>query len=766
MTQQNNHSSSTDPTTSNSTNCEKWLKTAKKELKNKSIDSLTTNIQGGITYKPLYTKDDILNDFPIENSQYPGTPPFLRGPRATMYTNRPWTIRQYSGFSSAQESNQFYRKNLSQGQKGLSVAFDLPTHRGYNSDHPLAKADVGKAGVAIDSVEDMKVLFEKIPLDQITVSMTINGAVLPILACYIVCAQEQGVDQTCLRGTIQNDILKEYLVRNTYIYPPQPSMDIVTDIICYVSKHMPHYNPISISGYHMHEAGADCVTELAYTLANGLEYIRHALSKGLTIDQFAPRLSFFFAIGMNFFVEIAKLRAARILWHNLIKEKFAPTNQKSLMLRVHCQTSGYSLTAQDPHNNIIRTTIEAMSAILGGTQSLHTNSFDEALALPTEFSAKIARNTQLILEHETDITYSADPLAGSYLVENLTQQLVNSALTCIEKIENHGGMLKAIEYGFVKERIERCASLKQARLDSKQDILVGVNDFYSAFECSSTQSTQQNHRNDHDLNLRHIDLETIQAQQFKSLAKVKKNRDNQKVKTLLNKIYLIAKKKQKLSKKYDNQSNSFNKSKNDDLNLMPAVIEAIRHRATIGEVSDTLEKVYHRYSSSLTMVNSVYLNTNTDNKQIKQIFQKIEKFTKKHGRRPRILLVKLGQDGHDRGIKVVAGGLSDLGFDIDLASLFLQAEHAAKQAMENDVHFIGVSSLAGGHLVLVKDLKNQLSLINCNHIKIFVGGIIPKKDYQALYQLGCSEIFTQGTTITQCASILLDLLLDDNKQYD
>ena len=733
-----------DKNTSIDQNLKKWQELSAKELKDKSFESLAKTDQSGLKYKPLYTKYDLCDNSRIKSSQFPGIAPFIRGPRATMYPNRPWTIRQYAGFSSAKESNEFYKNNLAAGQKGLSVAFDLPTHRGYDSDHPLAKADVGKAGVAIDSVEDMKILFDGIPLDKMTVSMTMNGAVLPILACYIVCAQEQGVKISDLRGTIQNDILKEYLVRNTYIYPPKPSMAIVSDIIAYVAEYMPKYNPISISGYHMQEAGADIATELAYTIANGLEYIRYALQSGLDIDDFASRLSFFFGIGMNFFMEVAKLRAARLLWHDLVKKFFKPKKQKSLMLRVHCQTSGYSLTAQDPYNNIIRTTIEAMAAALGGTQSLHTNSFDEALALPSKLSARVARNTQLILQHETDLTYTADPLAGSYMVESLTMELYNKASEIIKDIENLGGMLNALDYEFVKERIEKSSAAKQARLDSAQDILVGVNAY------------QLDDENIDNLNIRKIDLSIIQKNQFDSLAKVKKNRDNKKVKSCLAKITDIAQKK--LLIKGDINNFTANVCQNSKNNLMPVVIEAIKNRATIGEVSLALEKVFTRYKPKMTMINTVYKDSSNEKDKFNQLSLKLDKFVDVYGRRPRVLLVKLGQDGHDRGIKVVAGGLSDIGFDVDLAPLFLTAKDAAKQAMENDVHFVGVSSLAGAHLSLIKDLKKYLISFNCSHVKVFVGGIIPVDDYQDLYDIGCDQIFAQGTTITECASMLLNFI--------
>lgn len=702
---------------------EDWKTQAEKDLRGKPVDSLSKLSPEGITYKPIYTQKDVEG---IEHyDSLPGLAPFTRGPRATMYTARPWTIRQYAGFSTAEESNAFYRRNLAAGQKGLSVAFDLATHRGYDSDHPRVTGDVGKAGVAIDSVEDMKILFDGIPLDEMSVSMTMNGAVLPILAGYIVAAEEQGVSQDKLSGTIQNDILKEYMVRNTYIYPPAPSMRIIGDIIEYTSKNMPRYNSISISGYHMQEAGANSALELAYTIADGLEYVRSALDKGLDVDDFAPRLSFFFAIGMNFFMEISKLRAARTLWHNFMK-KFNPKNPKSLMLRTHCQTSGYSLTEQDPYNNVIRTTVEAMAAALGGTQSLHTNAFDEAIALPTDTSARIARNTQIILQEETDITKTVDPLAGSFFIERLTQDLIDKATEIIEEVEKAGGMTKAIEKGIPKLRIEEAAARKQARIDSDDEVVVGVNKY------------KINSEDEDEIEVLDIDNSKVRTSQITRLEDIKKTRDNAKVKELLDRLTEAA--------------------NNGNENLLEHTINATRARATVGEISDALEKVFGRHKAEIRSVSAVYSDSYVDKEAFNNAKEKVLNFEKKEGRRPRVLLVKLGQDGHDRGVKVVATGLADLGFDIDVGPLFQTPAEAAKQAVENDVHVVGVSSQAAGHKTLVPALRSELDKLGAKEIKIIAGGVIPHKDYDFLYSEGCSAIFGPGTPIPECAETLIDVI--------
>ena len=704
-------------------NLKTWTQLAEKDLRGKPVTDLEKDSPEGITYRPLYTKSD-LEGIPHYDS-LPGLPPFTRGPRATMYTGRPWTIRQYAGFSTAEESNSFYRKNLEAGQKGLSVAFDLATHRGYDSDHPRVLGDVGKAGVAIDSVEDMKILFDGIPLDKMSVSMTMNGAVLPILAGYIVAAEEQGVSQAQLSGTIQNDILKEYMVRNTYIYPPEPSMRIISDIIAYTSKNMPRYNSISISGYHMQEAGANSALELAYTIADGLEYVRSAKEAGLGVDDFAPRLSFFFAIGMNFFMEIAKLRAARTLWHNHMK-KFSPKNQKSLMLRTHCQTSGYSLTEQDPYNNIIRTTIEAMAASLGGTQSLHTNAFDEAIALPTEFSARIARNTQIILQEETDLTKTVDPLAGSFFIERLTQDLIEKAEEIIKEVEDAGGMTKAIEKGIPKLRIEEAAARKQARIDSGDDVVVGVNKYKLAKD------------DEEQVEVLEIDNSKVRESQINRLNKIRSRRDENQVKKLLEKLVSAA------------------KSNNE--NLLEHTINATRARATVGEISSALEEVFGRHQAEIRSVSAVYSDSYSDKKAFENARAKAENFANQEGRRPRILLVKLGQDGHDRGVKVVATGLADLGFDVDVGPLFQTPAEAAKQAVENDVHVVGVSSQAAGHKTLVPALRSELDKLGASDIKVIAGGVIPHQDYDFLYASGCSAIFGPGTPIPECAETLIAVI--------
>jgi methylmalonyl-CoA mutase len=653
-----------------------------------------------------------------------GIEPFLRGPYSSMYTTKPWTIRQYAGFSTAEESNAFYQKNLKGGQKGLSVAFDLATHRGYDSDHLRVSGDVGKAGVAIDTVEDMKILFNKIPLDQMSVSMTMNGAVLPIMAFYIVAAQEQGVKISNLKGTIQNDILKEYMVRNTYIYPPRESMRIISDIFKYTSEKMPKFNSISISGYHMQEAGATNDIELAYTLCNGIEYVKNGLKAGLNIDDFAPRLSFFWGIGMNHFMEIAKLRAGRLLWSKLMK-KFNPKNKKSLMLRAHCQTSGWSLTEQDPFNNITRTCVEASAAVFGGTQSLHTNSLDEAIALPTEFSARIARNTQLYLQHETKITKTVDPWGGSYYVENLTHSLVEKAWKHIEEIESYGGMTKAIEKGIPKMRIEQSATKKQAKIDSKKDIIVGVNDF----------------KVDYDEQIQYLEINNkkVKDLQIERLKKVKKARDQKKVEVSLTNLTNAA-------------------STNE--NLLALAVEAAKNRATIGEISTALEKVFTRYKAKINTFTGVYSKEIKNDNSFKEAVELADRFSVIDGRRPRILVAKMGQDGHDRGAKVVATSYADLGFDVDIGPLFQTPYEAAKQAIENDVHILGISSLAGGHKTLVPEVIKELKKYQREDIMVIVGGVIPKQDYAFLKQEGVTAIFGPGTKISETAKTILTILLN------
>ncbi|MBT6325596.1 MAG: methylmalonyl-CoA mutase, partial [Bdellovibrionales bacterium] len=655
----------------------------------------------------------------------PGIDPFIRGARATMYTGRPWTIRQYAGFSTAEESNLFYKKTLKNGGQGISVAFDLATHRGYDSDHPRVQGDVGKAGVAIDSIEDMKVLFNEIPLDKISVSMTMNGAVLPILAAYIVAAEEQGVSSDKLSGTIQNDILKEFMVRNTFIYPPRPSMRIISDIFEYTSKNMPKYNSISISGYHIQEAGANATLELAYTLANGHEYIKTAIDKGLDIDSFAPRLSFFFGIGMNFYMEIAKLRAARILWAQIV-EKYSPKDPKSKMLRTHCQTSGWSLTEQDPYNNIIRTTIEAMAAVFGGTQSLHTNSFDEATALPSEFSSKIAVNTQLILQKESNITKTVDPWGGSYMMESLTQEMIDKVLPIMSEIEKNGGMISAIESGIPKMNIEKSAAERQAKIDSNQESIIGVNEYIS--------------ESDDEIETLEIDNHAVLEMQIKKLKSIKSKRDNNKVTTSLKSLTLAAKK--------------------NDGNLLELSIEAIRARCTIGEISSALEEVWGRYSPNTNTVTGVYKQHIKDEESWNMLLKQVEQFEKNRGRRPRILMAKMGQDGHDRGSKVIASAFSDLGFDVDLSPLFSIPSEVSKQAIENDVHIIGVSSQAAGHKTLIPQLIQDLRSQGANDIMIIAGGVIPKKDHEFLYDQGVSLIFGPGTSITNAAKTILEKLLE------
>lgn len=654
-----------------------------------------------------------------------GAPPYLRGPYSTMYVRRPWTIRQYAGFSTAEESNAFYKRNLKAGQKGLSVAFDLPTHRGYDSDHPRVEGDVGKAGVAIDTVEDMKILFNEIPLDEISVSMTMNGAVLPILAFYIVAAMEQGVSQKELSGTIQNDILKEFMVRNTYIYPPAPSMKIIADIFKYTAEYMPKFNSISISGYHMHEAGASADLELAYTLADGLEYIRKGLEAGLDIDAFAPRLSFFWAIGMNHFTEIAKMRAGRMLWAKIVKQ-FNPKNKKSLMLRTHCQTSGWSLTEQDPFNNVTRTCVEAAAAAFGGTQSLHTNALDEAIALPTDFSARIARNTQIYLQNETHITRTVDPWAGSYYVESLTHEIAKKAWTHIQEIEDMGGMTKAIEKGLPKLKIEEAAAKKQARIDSNQDIIVGLNKY---------QLKQED-----PIDILEVDNNMVRQQQIERLNQIKAKRDQKAVHTILEEIKKAA--------------------SEGDKNLLALAVKAAQHRATLGEISETLETVFKRHNAHIQTISGVYKKAIKEDETFKKARMLSDQFAEQDGRRPRIMIAKMGQDGHDRGAKVVATAYADLGFDVDIGPLFQTPEEVAKQAVENDVHILGVSSLAGGHKTLVPKVIEALKTYQRDDIMVIVGGVIPKQDYQYLFDHGTIAVFGPGTKVSEAAITLLEILLD------
>ena len=696
-----------------------WKKLAEKELK-ASPDTLVWHTDEGIDVKPLYTKDDLAHDDLLDT--LPGLDPFLRGPRATMYTGRPWTIRQYAGFSTAEESNIFYKKALASGQKGLSVAFDLATHRGYDSDHPRVVGDVGKAGVAIDSVEDMKILFDGIPLDKMSVSMTMNGAVIPILANFIVAGEEQGVARRDLSGTIQNDILKEFMVRNTYIYPPEASMRIIADIIEYTANEMPRFNSISISGYHMQEAGATLVQELAFTLADGREYVRAALKKGLDVDQFAGRLSFFFAIGMNFFMEAAKLRAARFLWSRIMHE-FSPKKASSLMLRTHCQTSGVSLQEQDPYNNIVRTAYEALAAVLGGTQSLHTNSFDEAIALPTEFSARIARNTQLILQNEMGLTKVVDPLAGSYYVETLTKELVDKASALIDKIEAMGGMTKAVIDGLPKRLIEEAATARQAAVDKGEEIIVGVNKFRSDEEKK--------------IDILEIDNTKVRAQQIARLEKIKQTRNSRKVTDTLKNLENIA------------------RSRNG--NLLEAAVEAARARATVGEISDTMRKVFGDHSAKPVVVNNIYGTAFASEPEYKTLKQRLSDITNTTDQRPRIMIAKLGQDGHDRGAKVIASAFGDMGFEIIAGPLFQTPEEAAEMAIENKVQLIGVSSLAAGHKTLLPQLVKALQNRNSNII-VVCGGVVPRQDYEFLKENGVAAVFGPGTNVVEAASKILDLL--------
>jgi len=699
-----------------------WQQLATKERKGASPDDLLWQTPEGIEVKPLYTAEDTAG---LEHmDSLPGFAPYKRGPKATMYAGRPWTVRQYAGFSTAEASNEFYRKNLAAGQQGLSVAFDLPTHRGYDSDHPRVVGDVGKAGVAIDSVEDMKILFDGIPLDKVSVSMTMNGAVLPVMASYIVAAEEQGVAPEQLAGTLQNDILKEFMVRNTYIYPPEPSMRVVSDIIGYTANHMPKFNSISISGYHMQEAGATNVQELAYTIADGIEYVRTAINSGMDVDKFAPRLSFFFAIGMNFFMEIAKLRAARILWATLMEEKFAPKDDRSLVLRTHCQTSGVSLTSKDPYNNVMRTTIEAMSAVLGGTQSLHTNSFDEALALPTEFSARIARNTQLVIQEETGITNVVDPLAGSYYVESLTDELVKAAREIIDEVEELGGMTKAVETGLPKLRIEEAAAQRQARIDRGEEVIVGVNKYQLEVEP--------------EVDVLDIDNSAVRESQVARLEQVRSARDAQACEQALEALAKAA--------------------ETGEGNLLALSVDAARARATVGEISDALESQWGRHKAQQRSISGVYGAAYQGDEEFMSIKNKVETFAENHGRRPRMLVVKMGQDGHDRGAKVIATAFADLGFDVDVGPMFQTPEEAAQQAIENDVHIVGVSSQAAGHKTLVPQLIASLKAQGAEDIIVICGGVIPPKDYDQLRAEGVAAIFGPGTNIPVAAEEVLGLI--------
>ena len=699
----------------------------KSEVKNQKLEvSKKDNFltAENIELKPTYSKKDIEN---LEHLGFgAGFAPNLRGPYATMYVRRPWTIRQYAGFSTAEESNAFYRRNLAAGQKGLSIAFDLPTHRGYDSDHERVVGDVGKAGVAIDTVEDMKVLFNKIPLEEMSVSMTMNGAVLPIMAFYIVAAEEQGVQPEQLSGTIQNDILKEFMVRNTYIYPPTPSMKIIADIFEYTSKKMPKFNSISISGYHMQEAGATADIEIAYTLADGLEYIKTGLSTGMKIDEFAPRLSFFWGIGMNHFMEIAKMRAARMIWAKIVKQ-FHPKDEKSLVLRTHCQTSGWSLTEQDPFNNVARTTIEAMAAAFGGTQSLHTNALDEAIALPTDFSARIARNTQIFLQEETKITKTVDPWAGSYYLESLTAEIAEKAWALIEEVEELGGMTKAIEAGIPKLRIEEAAARKQARIDSSQDVIVGVNKYRLEKE--------------DPLHILDVDNQMVRKQQIEQLEHIKATRNKEKVQNSLEKLTLCA--------------------QNQEGNLLDFAIDAARNRATLGEISNALETVFGRYKAQIKTFSGVYSKEIKDDKSFEKAKLLADEFAKKEGRRPRIMIAKMGQDGHDRGAKVVATGYADVGFDVDIGPLFQTPFEAAKQAVENDVHILGVSSLAAGHKTLVPQVIEELKKFGRQDIMVIVGGVIPHQDYQFLFDAGAAAVFGPGTKISEAAIKILEVLIGE-----
>ena len=698
-----------------------WRALASKELRDRSLDELDWHTLEGLKIKPLYTKEDIDQLDHLDN--LPGMEPFTRGPKATMYGGRPWTIRQYAGFSTAEESNAFYRKNLAAGQQGVSVAFDLATHRGYDSDHPRVEGDVGKAGVAIDSVEDMKILFNQIPLDQVSVSMTMNGAVIPTMACYIVAGEEQGVSQEALSGTIQNDILKEFMVRNTYVYPPEPSMRIVADIIEYTCYNMTKFNSISISGYHMQEAGANLVQELAYTLADGKEYVRTAIERGMDVDKFAGRLSFFFAIGMNFFMEAAKLRAARLLWHRIM-ESFDAKSSKSKMLRTHCQTSGVSLQEQDPYNNVVRTAYEAMSAVLGGTQSLHTNALDEAIALPTEFSARIARNTQLILQEETGVSNVVDPLAGSYYVESLTSELADAAWNIIQEIDEMGGMTKAVASGIPKLRIEESAAKRQAMVDRGEEVIVGVNKY---------QLESQD-----EINIRDIDDSAVRDTQISRLNDIKKNRNTKRCSNALKNLERVAK---------------------NGGNLLNAAVEAARERATVGEISMAMEKEFGRHRAEVKTLSGVYGAAYEGDDDFRRIQIEVDEFSKAEGRRPRMLVVKMGQDGHDRGAKVIATAFADIGFDVDVGPLFQTPEEAANDAVDNDVHIIGISSQAAGHKTLAPKLIEALREKDAEEIIVICGGVIPQQDYKFLLEKGVKAIFGPGTNIPAAASEILKLIV-------
>jgi len=699
-----------------------WRALADKECRERPLESLDTETPEGIRIKPLYTARDTER---LDHAHsLPGFPPYVRGPKATMYAGRPWTVRQYAGFSTAEESNAFYQRNLEAGQTGLSVAFDLATHRGYDSDHPRVEGDVGKAGVAIDSVEDMKILFRGIPLDKMSVSMTMNGAVLPVMAMFIVTAEEQGVAPDRLSGTLQNDILKEFMVRNTFIYPPEPSMRIVTDIIGYVSANMPRFNSVSISGYHMQEAGATCAQELAYTIADGIEYVRAAIDSGLDVDAFAPRLSFFFAIGTDFFMEVAKLRAARLLWASLMAEKFDPKDPRSLALRTHCQTSGASLTARDPYNNIIRTTVEAMAAVLGGTQSLHTNSFDEALSLPTDFAARIARNTQLVLRDETGLTRVADPLGGSYYVESLTDQLVTEARRLIEEAEEMGGMTRAVEAGIPKMRIEEAAARRQARIDRGEDRIVGVN-------CYELEEEP-------DVDILDIDNSAVRESQVERIRQVREARDDAVCKEALEALEQAAREGSGC--------------------LLGLSIEAARARATVGEISSALEAVFGRHRASVQSIKGVYGSVYEGAQEFMDIQKDIEAFAAAEGRRPRILVCKLGQDGHDRGAKVIATAFADIGFDVDIGPLFQTPDEAVREAIENDVHVVGISSQAAGHRTLVPQVIEGLAREGANEIIVVCGGVIPPKDHAMLKDAGVAAVFGPGTNILEAAHDVLGLI--------
>jgi len=697
------------------------------DFKNITFDSNSENYtfeKDGLGLKSKYTSEDVKNKDIKAGSA--GIAPFLRGPYSTMYVQKPWTIRQYAGFSTAEESNAFYRRNLQAGQKGLSVAFDLATHRGYDSDHARVVGDVGKAGVAIDSVEDMKILFDQIPLDEISVSMTMNGAVLPILSFYIVAAEEQGISMDKLSGTIQNDILKEFMVRNTYIYPPTPSMKIIADIFEYTSRNIPKFNSISISGYHMQEAGATPVLEMAYTLADGLEYVRTGIKAGMNVDDFAPRLSFFWAIGMNHFMEIAKMRAARYIWANLLKQ-FSPQNPKSLALRTHSQTSGWSLTEQEPFNNITRTTIEALSSALGGTQSLHTNALDEAIALPTDYSAKIARNTQIILQQESGICDVVDPMGGSHLIESLTQQMIEEAMKFIDEVEKEGGMTKAIEAGIPKMRIEEASAIKQAKIDSGEEFIIGINSFKSDLKQT-------------EIEILDIDNTEVRRKQIERLEKIKAERNSEFVEEILNKIRETA--------------------KTGNGNLLELCIEAARRRVTLGEMSDAMEESFGRYKANIRTISGVYAMNAGKNEYFEKAVALSQKFEDQEGRRPRIMVAKMGQDGHDRGAKVVATAFADMGFDVDVAPLFQTPEEVAKQAVENDIHILGVSSLAAGHKTLVPQVVEELKKLDADDITIVVGGVIPQQDYEFLYQNGAHHIFGPGTNLPKSACEILEKMLD------